>query len=102
MRLIDADEFKKQIIAAGALFNAGMDKINALCKIVDNQPTAQDDAEKLKEFLNRIDKAYEDVYSAEKMNTIFPDDGTYENFYNIVSGVLYDYDDFMKKNKIRI
>lgn len=30
MRLIDADEFKKQIIAAGALFNAGMDKINVL------------------------------------------------------------------------
>lgn len=90
MRLIDADEFKSQVIAAGALFGASMDKVNAICKIIDSQPTAHDDSEKLKEFLNRMDKAYEEV-------PIYPEDGECDKFYGVCQEILCEYEDFMKK-----
>lgn len=90
MRLIDADEFKSQVIAAGALFGASMDKVNAICKIIDSQPTAHDDSEKLKEFLNKIDKAYNEV-------SIYPEDAEYGGFYSAATDILCKYEDFMKK-----
>ena len=90
MRLIDADEFKSQVIAAGALFGASMDKVNTICKIIDSQPTAHDDSEKLKEFLNKIDKAYNEV-------PIYPEDAEYGGFYSAATDILCEYEDFMKK-----
>ena len=90
MRLIDADEFKSQVIAAGALFGASMDKVNAICKIIDSQPTAHDDSEKLKEFLNKIDKAYNEV-------PIYPEDAEYGGFYSAATDILCEYEEFMKK-----
>lgn len=42
MRLIDADEFQKQIAGMAILNNYPPNKANALCKLVDNQPTAFD------------------------------------------------------------
>lgn len=41
-RLIDADEFQKQIVGMAILNNYPPDKANALCKLVDSQPTAFD------------------------------------------------------------
>lgn len=41
-RLIDADEFQKQIVGMAILNNYPPDKANALCKLVDSQPTAYD------------------------------------------------------------
>lgn len=42
MRLIDADEFQKQIAGIAILNNYPPNKANALCELVDNQPTAFD------------------------------------------------------------
>ena len=42
MRLIDADEFQKQIAGMAILNNYPPNKANALCKLVDSQPTAFD------------------------------------------------------------
>lgn len=42
MRLIDADEFQKQIVGMTILNNYPLNKSNALCELVDNQPTAFD------------------------------------------------------------
>ena len=42
MRLIDADEFQKQIAGMTILNNYPLNKSNALCELVDNQPTAFD------------------------------------------------------------
>lgn len=39
MRLIDADEFQKQIAGMAILNNYPPNKANALCELVDNQPT---------------------------------------------------------------
>ena len=36
-RLIDADEFQKQIVGMAILNNYPPDKANALCKLVDSQ-----------------------------------------------------------------
>ena len=41
-RLIDADEFQKQIVGMAILNNYPPDKANALGKLVDSQPTAVD------------------------------------------------------------
>nr|DAI97771.1 MAG TPA: hypothetical protein [Caudoviricetes sp.] len=51
-RLIDADEFQKQIVGMAILNNYPPDKANALCKLVDSQPTAFD-VEKVIEELNK-------------------------------------------------
>lgn len=51
-RLIDADEFQKQIVGMAILNNYPPDKANALCKLVDSQPTAFD-VEKVVEQLNK-------------------------------------------------
>ena len=42
MRLIDADEFQKQIAGMAILNNYPPNKAKALCELVDNQPTAFD------------------------------------------------------------
>ncbi len=42
MRLIDADEFKKQIAGMAVANNYPADKANKICKLVDCQKTAYD------------------------------------------------------------
>lgn len=42
MRLIDADEFQKQIAGMKILSNYPPNKANALCELIDSQPTAFD------------------------------------------------------------
>lgn len=40
MRLIDADEFKKQIAGMAIINNYPADKANKMCELIDSQPTA--------------------------------------------------------------
>ena len=42
MRLIDADEFKKQIAGMAIINNFPADKANTMCELIDAQPTAYD------------------------------------------------------------
>ena len=42
MRLIDADEFKRQIAGMAIINGYSPQKANALCELIDNQPTAYD------------------------------------------------------------
>lgn len=42
MRLIDADKFKQQVAAAVARDNLVVEKGNAVCRLIDQQPTAFD------------------------------------------------------------
>lgn len=42
MRLIDADEFKQQIAAVTIRDNLISEKRNAICELIDRQPTAYD------------------------------------------------------------
>ena len=42
MRLIDADEFKKQIAGMAIINNFPADKANTMCELYDAQPTAYD------------------------------------------------------------
>lgn len=42
MRLIDADEFKKQIAGMAIVNNYPADKVNKMCKLIDCQPTVYD------------------------------------------------------------
>lgn len=54
MRLIDADEFKKQIVGMAIINNYQPEKANTLCNIVDKQPSVIDInkvVEKLENYL---------------------------------------------------
>lgn len=59
MRLIDADEFKRQIVGMAIINNYPADEANKLCELIDTQPTAYD-VDKVKEQLN-TEAMYEDV-----------------------------------------
>lgn len=50
MRLIDADEFEKQIAGMAIANNYPFSKVNALCKLIDQQPTAYDVDKVLKQL----------------------------------------------------
>ena len=50
MRLIDADEFKKQIVGMAIINNYKPDKANTLCELIDAQPTAYDIDKVVKEI----------------------------------------------------
>lgn len=50
MRLIDADEFKKQIAGMTIANGYPADKANKMCELIDCQPTAYD-ADKVVELL---------------------------------------------------
>lgn len=57
MRLIDADEFKKQIAGMAIKNGYSPEKANALCKFIDNQPTAYNLDKVLKELNEEANEA---------------------------------------------
>lgn len=59
MRLIDADEFKKQIAGRAIINNYNADKANKMCELIDHQPTAYD-VDKVVEQLEAESKRWKD------------------------------------------
>lgn len=59
MRLIDADTFKSQIAGMAISNNYPANKANALCELIDAQPTAYD-PDKVVEQLEKLKKAEQD------------------------------------------
>lgn len=53
MRLIDADEFKRQIAGMAIINGYSPQKANALCELIDNQPTAYDPDNVVKQLDHR-------------------------------------------------
>ncbi len=58
MRLIDADEFKKQIARMSIVNNYPADKVNKMCELIDCQATAYD-VDKVIEEIDEIISLYE-------------------------------------------
>lgn len=56
MRLIDADEFKKQIAGMAIINNYPPDKANKMCELIDSQKTAYD-ANEVVERIKRLSVA---------------------------------------------
>lgn len=52
MRLIDADEFKRQIAGMAIVNNYSADKANKMCDLIDNQKTAYDENNVLEQLHN--------------------------------------------------
>lgn len=59
MRLIDADEFKKQIAGRAIINNYPADKANKMCELIDRQPTAYE-VDKVVEQLEAESKRWKD------------------------------------------
>lgn len=60
MRLIDADEFTKQVAAMTIANNYPTEKANAWCALIDAQPTAYN-ADKVVERLEELEGRYNSV-----------------------------------------
>lgn len=60
-KLIDADEFEKQIVAMAILNNYPPSKANALCELIDRQPTAYDPDKVIEQLQVLSDKADDDI-----------------------------------------
>lgn len=61
MRLIDADEFKKQLSAMAIKENLNIQKVSAMINLIDSQPTAYDvelEIRLLKNYLSNMPKVY--------------------------------------------
>lgn len=63
MRLIDADAFKTQIAGITIANNYPTSKANAICKVIDAQPTAYD-PDKVVEQLENERKFWENAYDS--------------------------------------
>ena len=57
MRLIDADKFKKQIAGMAIVNGYSAQKVNKMCELIDEQPTAYD-VDKVVEQLEERSKEY--------------------------------------------
>lgn len=66
-RLIDAEEFKKQIAGIVIANNYSPEKANALCELIDKQPTAYD-PDKVVEQLEKKIQTHKHVIEYEKKN----------------------------------
>lgn len=55
MRLIDADEFKKQIAGMAIVNNYPADKANKMCELIDGQPTAYEVDKVVERLENCVD-----------------------------------------------
>ena len=69
MRLIDAELFKKQVAAMAIKDGYAPEKANALCKLIDKQPTAYDIdkvVEEIKESATRKDDIYVTLINGEE------------------------------------
>lgn len=55
MRLIDADKFKQQIAAITIADNLSTEKCNAVCRLIDIQPTAYDVDKVIKRLEDKIE-----------------------------------------------
>lgn len=61
MRLIDADEFKKQIVGMTIVNNYQADKANKMCELIDCQSTAYD-VDKVVEQIEKLKEECEDIF----------------------------------------
>lgn len=69
MRLIDADEFKKQIVGMAIINNYKPDKANTLCELIDVQPTAYD-IDDVVDKLEELHETYLNIYGLIGNNSI--------------------------------
>ena len=58
MRIIDADKFKKQIVGMAIVNGYSAQKVNKMCELIDEQPTAYD-----------VDKVVEQLEEEKKTST---------------------------------
>lgn len=79
-RLIDADEFQKQIVGMAILNNYPPDKANALCKLVDSQPTAFDVEKVLNELKHKESEALRRYSESKGTAYAFSDKCSWDNW----------------------
>lgn len=85
MRLIDADEFEKQIAGMTIANNYPVKKASALCDLIDAQPTAYD-LDKVVEWLQDESCKYMDIWCKTKEKADFAKMEAFDEAEKIVKG----------------
>lgn len=81
MRLIDADVFKSQIAGMAISNNYPANKANALCELIDAQPTAYDPDKVVEQLKEEKEFSYADF--DEYVNEVCPClDAEYDDLFN--------------------
>lgn len=88
MRLIDADKLKLQLSKAGTVHGPVLQTVNEISEIIDAQPAVENESEKLKEIINRINQVSEN-------SPIYPEKDDYYNFVHDVNAILDDCEEFL-------
>lgn len=78
MRLIDADEFQKQIAGMAILNNYPPNKANSLCELIDSQPTAFDVKNVIEQLEEESEQSFVDFKSYAEEHGI---DNYYEDWF---------------------
>lgn len=67
MRIIDADKFKKQIAGMAIVNGYSAQKVNKMCELIDEQPTAYD----VDKVVKRLEEAsFYDTYVSEETKVV--------------------------------
>ena len=67
MRIIDADKFKKQIAGMAIVNGYSAQKVNKMCELIDEQPTAYD----VDKVVKRLEEAsFCDTYVSEETKVV--------------------------------
>lgn len=87
MRLIDADDFKRQIVGMAIVTGYSAKKANKMCELIDEQPTAYD--------VDKVLKQLEDEQFAEWLEELKAMRNLYKT--NFSDGYNRGIDDFLKE-----
>ncbi len=67
MRIIDADKFKKQIAGMAIVNGYSAQKVNKMCELIDEQPTAYDVDKVVKRL---VEASFCDTYVSEETKVV--------------------------------
>lgn len=87
MRLIDADAFESQIAGMAISNNYPANKANALCELIDAQPTAYD-PDKVVEQLEKKIQTHKRVIEYEKKNGTITEEFQQRKAVEVLEGAI--------------
>ena len=86
-RLIDADAFKRQVAGMAISNNYPANKANALCELIDAQPTAYD-PDKVVEQLEKKIQTHKRVIEYEKKNGTITEEFQQRKAVEVLEGAI--------------
>ena len=88
MRLIDADKFKQKIAATTIKNNLVVSKCNAVCDLIDSQPTAYDVDKVVERLEKRRDDFVRNITLNSQADDLYDEIKRVKDHYNSIIGIV--------------